>query len=510
MDKFLKKLVIVHCFDYFCCMIKKIIILITVSLISLLGYSQQQAISSTFDANAKERLKQDVYTLASDSLQGRKAGTKYAKMAADYITQQFTEIGIEPYFGDSYLHVFKRNDKYRNIVGVIRGNDPVLKDEYIVVGAHYDHLGKGLGGIYHGADDNASGVAAMMELGRVLKREQPNLKRSIILIAFDAEENGLVGSSHFVFRLKEAPIENIKLMICFDMVGYYKASNQMQLLGAGTIKNANEMLLNPQIVPTGLNIVIKDFERSPFYGTDTQPFALKRIPTLWAFTGLKSPFHTPKDDAHLIDYDGMVMITEYMTNLVEAISCDTDFESSGKLSKKHKPRQRVDYGVFVNFGSSMHHYTAGKDYEDDSKTALSFGAGLTSQVNFGCFAIRPELQYDNLRALNPSGTITTNSLTLPVSLVLQTPEYFFFGWDVFFGGYYSYRLGGKQGREKIDFENAFNRGEGGLNFGIGFYYKPVIIGVTARMALTNFTQSVDVNNAYLRNRTMYLTMRYMF
>ena len=351
-------------------------------------------LSANAQTTLKERLEQHVYTLASDSLRGRQAGTEYARKAADYIVKQFEEIEIEPYFENSYLQTFRKG-KFQNIVGIIRGNDTVLKDEYIVVGAHYDHIGASGKTINNGADDNASGTAALIELGRALKRHQSNLKRSVMLIAFDAEESGLVGSSYFVFR-SEAPIENIKLMIALDMIGWYKASGKVKYIGSGTIKNGDDLILNPQLVPSGLNVVAEKFETKYFAigATDTQPFALKRIPTLWAFTGFKSPYHTPKDEAHLIDYDGMTLITEHLSNLTETVSQKTELEPSGKFAKSHKPRRRINYSLSANFGTSFY-----KNSEDkDSVSAnLSFGIGFTPQVNFGIFAIRPELYYDRLQ-----------------------------------------------------------------------------------------------------------------
>jgi hypothetical protein len=468
-------------------------------------------LSAYAQTTLKERLEQHVYTLASDLLRGRKAGTEYARMAADYIAKQFEAIGIEPYFGDTYLQHFKKYNKFQNVVGIIRGSDPVLKNEYIVVGAHYDHLGGTSSGVYNGADDNASGVAAMIEVGRALKRNQSNLHRSVMFIAFDAEEDGLVGSGNFVFR-SQAEIENIKLMIALDMIGCYKANGKLELLGSGTIKNGNEMLINPQIVPSGLNIVTKNFEKSPLFASDTQPFALKRIPTLWAFTGFKSPYHTTKDEAHLIDYDGMTLITEYMINFVETVSRDADFESSGSVAKKHQPRQRIDFGISTNIGSNIFNSSDKNDEseESDTKVSVSFGAGLVSQVNFGCFAIRPELHYDHIRTGHPSGTFATDNLTVPLSLVLQTPEYFFYVADFFFGGYYAYRFGGRQGKEKLDFENTFNRSEGGLTFGLSMTFRPLAFGVTGRFALTDFTKTPIADNTHLRNKTIYFTMRYMF
>jgi aminopeptidase YwaD len=475
---------------------KKIIILIFFVLIFVFNTFAQTTL--------KERLEQHVYTLASDEMQGRKSGTKYSRMAAEYIINQWKEIGIEPFFDDSYIQPFN-NDKYQNIVGIIHGNDPVLKNEYIVVGAHYDHVGTFLGLIFNGADDNASGTAAVIELGRELKRVQSNLKRSIILIAFDAEEMGLFGSIHFVTHWEER-LENIKLMISVDMVGWYKATGKVYYHGSGTIQNGKELILNPEIIPSGLNVVAKNFDL-PMSTTDNWSFAMKKIPTFFVFTGKEPVYHSPRDDADLIDYDGMALITEHLANLVEIISQDEDLKPSGKFSPRHKPRQRIELGVSANLGFINHPFVAGKnDYEN----GYSFGAGFVPQINFGIFAIRPELDYEYIRIPHPSGTITTNNITIPLSLVLQTPEMSVTGGDIFFGGYYSYRFSGKQGGETIDFTDTFNRGDFGLNFGFDIFLKPLKFGYTFRIPLTDFAKSTDTYNGNLRNRLLYLTLTYTF
>ena len=231
-------------------------------------------IPDTFaQSTLKERLEQHVYTLASDEMRGRKPGTKYSRMACDYIINQWREIGIEPFFDNSYIQPFNK-DKYQNIVGIIRGNDPVLKNEYIIIGAHYDHVGVILGIIHNGADDNASGTATLIELGRELKRIQSNLKRSIILIAFDAEEMGLLGSAHFITHWEE-PLEKIKLMIGVDMVGWYKTKGKVVYHGTATVQNGKEMVLNSEIIPSGLKVVAENFEPIDS-NTDTWSFALKK------------------------------------------------------------------------------------------------------------------------------------------------------------------------------------------------------------------------------------------
>jgi len=446
-----------------------------------------------------ERLEQHVYTLASDSMQGRKAGTEHARMAAGYITNQWKEIGIEPFFDNAYLQPFG-NNWFQNVVGIIHGNDPVLKNEYIIIGAHYDHIGTNIfGRIRNGADDNASGVAALIELGRELKQNQSNLKRSVILIAFDAEEIGLIGSTYFINHwetsITDNKIENIKLMISIDMVGWYEASGKINYIGSGTIKNGNEIILNSPAIPAALNVAAKNFETNILVGTDTHAFAFKRIPTLNVTTGLKSPYHTSRDEAHLIDFNGMALIVEHLKNFIETISQEIDFEPSGRIAKKHKPRRCVDIGVSAHFGMTNNSYTA--DNNDKNVYGFFLGAGFSPQINLGIFAIRPELHYDYIRVQYPFGTINENNLTVPLNLVLQTPDHWFTGADIFFGGYYSYCLNDKQG------------GEAGLTFGLGSYLKPFKIGFTCRIPLTDFRQSANINDAHIK-KSMFYSIVYTF
>ncbi|MDR2682390.1 MAG: M28 family peptidase [Dysgonamonadaceae bacterium] len=475
------------------------------SLIIALSWAVMQPLLA--QTSLKERLEKHVYTLAGDSLMGRKAGSDYGRQASEYIVNQWKEIGIPPCKRDSYFQEF--SGKYRNIIGIIEGNDPVLKDEYIVVGAHYDHLGFKVDGdtiIYNGADDNASGVAALTELGRELCGIRSSLRRSIILVAFDAEEIGLFGSQHFVNN-PFIPLEKIKLMFSVDMVGWLKAGGKVEYKGAGSIDKGEKLLLDAHLIPEGLRVTVEDFENSIFTATDTEPFAKKGISTLAVTTGLKSPYHKPGDDAHLIDYDGLALITEHLKNIVLKVSQDPDFKSSGKLAKKHRSaRKRLTFGLSANIGSNYHHYSQGAL---DGKKTTSFGAGLMTQINCGKWAIRPEIYYDLIQANHPGGKIQTNNLTVPLSLVLQTP-FAPFGADVFLGGYYSYRFDGKQGKENIDFNRDFYRNEGGLTYGFGLYMGNIKLGYTGRTALTRFSREKNADNAHLYNRIEYFTLTYLF
>jgi len=458
-----------------------------------------------------DRLKKHVYTLAADSLGGRKAGSENTRKAARYIAAQWEEAGISPLVGETYYMPFRGN-QYNNLVGLIEGSHPVLKDEYIVVGAHYDHLGimtkKGETVIYNGADDNASGTAAITEIGRKLKEIQPTLHRSVILIAFDAEELGLYGSNEFANH-PPVPIENIKLMFSVDMVGWYKTSGYLKYEGVKTMKNGERFVLNPNLIPEGLTVKTKNFEKSIIGGTDTQGFAQKGVPTLYVTTGLKSPYHKPEDEAHLIDYEGMALVTEHLTNLIQAVSTDETYQPSGKIAAKHKPPSKVSFGISANIGSNYHRYTAGAF---DGKSAGAYDAGLIMAVNMGYLGIRPEVHYEYAKAQHPNGEIKTHSATVPLNILLQTPERSgpVATLALFAGPYYSYKLSGKQGNTSLDFENLYHRDELGLNFGIEMRLMKLSVGVTSRQAYTNFTRTKNEDGAYLRNRRTFATLRYKF
>ena len=171
-------------------------------------------------------VKKYLYTLANDSMQGRKAGSPGIEKAAKYIEQQFSKIGLKPFNGSSFRqafkHINKRSEKKEeltlfNVIGLLEGT--TLKEEFVVVSAHYDHLGrKNIGEgdlIFNGANDNASGVSAMIMLADYFKKAKIN-KRSILFIAFTAEEMGLVGSNHFG---KTISAETIIAGVNIEMIG---------------------------------------------------------------------------------------------------------------------------------------------------------------------------------------------------------------------------------------------------------------------------------------------------
>ena len=195
----------------------------------------------------------------------------------------------------------------RNVLAAIDGSDPELRNEWVIAGAHYDHLGldgefslarDGNGQIHHGADDNASGTAGILELARIAGRNKDSFKRSVLLMAFAGEEVGLRGSSHFVAE-PTIDIENAVAMLNLDMIGRLR-DDHVYVSGVGTSADFRTALeeLNESV---GLSL---DYSSSGMGASDHMSFNIKKIPVLFFFSGLHSDYHQPSDTADKINADG--------------------------------------------------------------------------------------------------------------------------------------------------------------------------------------------------------------
>ena len=424
---------------------------------------------STFAQNQQERLTRHVYTLAGDSLRGRRAGSEDAAKAAAYIIGQFEEIGIQPYYEEGWYQPFEMNGKtYKNVIGVIPGNDPTLKDEYIIIGAHYDHLGVRDGQIYNGADDNASGTATIIEMARILKSQQNSLKRSIIVAAFDAEEIGLWGSNYLS---KQLDLSKVKLMMSIDMVGWLEKGKTLQLQGTATIKDGKR-LFREEAEKMHLDIKAKNFETSILGATDTQGFAQRGVATLYVTTGLKSPYHKPEDDPELIDYKGLDRVTDYMADVTMRCATDEGFAPSGKISPIHSgKRKTIEIMPTV---SLVNGNIAFPKAGFDGKSRYGVNAGLMAQVNLSThFALGTGVQYELLRAKYPDESNLFNaylpyqqqSILVPANLLVNiggAP-----GVDIyleaggFYGRVFSVRFEGEP-------ELSIDPNQYGINWAVGF------------------------------------------
>lgn len=225
--------------------------------------------------------------------------------------------------------VMRRRVTTRNIMAMIPGGDPSLKDEIIVVGAHYDHLGMGGDGsgsrmpdmheVHGGADDNASGVASLIAMAQHFSVDANRPGRSILFVAFGAEEMGILGSRYFVANCP-VDLKSVKAMVNLDMVGRLNIENPVVTIsGTGTFTKADSLL--------DLLAISRPFsvKKSPDgYGpSDHAAFYSEGIPVLFLSTGVHEDYHTPDDLASRINYTGQVSVTDFTTDLVSALTSMT-------------------------------------------------------------------------------------------------------------------------------------------------------------------------------------------
>lgn len=318
----------------------------------------------------RENLKKDVYYLSSDALEGREVGSVGNSLARAYICEQLDSLKIEHYIQDFSANLGK------NIVAEIRAEKPLYNPEYIVIGAHYDHLGIRNNQVYNGADDNASGSAMLLQLARLLNANSDKINRHIILVWFDAEEMGLLGSDHFAYNpMFVDKLSDIKLMINLDMVGWYKN---------GALEIANVAMLNGwkeifESTKTDLKTKVSKYEKSVFTDSDYSSFAKIDIPAITMTTGTDSPYHKPEDDAELIDYDGMDKICDFVFNLTMNASNYKDLGYSGKKSRKHQlNRDGFEFGINLGIGSCNQYYNSGNI---TGRNGFSANSGFMIQYN---------------------------------------------------------------------------------------------------------------------------------
>ncbi len=277
--------------------------------------------SSRADTPAPEesRLRAHVNALTAPEMLGRNGAG--GKKAAEYLTDQFQRIGLEPLFkGSFYQDVPGREGGFRpgrNVGGILRGSDPKLRDEWIILSAHYDHLGARNGVIFPGADDNASGVAMMLDVARALINATEKPRRSLMFIGFDLEEAGLFGSRYFVEHAP-VPLEKVALFVTADMIGRSLAGvcePYVFVMGSehapglrSWIEAAGEG--KPLTIGTlGSDILLLD-------RSDYGPFRTRQVPYLFFSTGENPTYHTPQDVPETLNYAKLTAISQVILGVV--------------------------------------------------------------------------------------------------------------------------------------------------------------------------------------------------
>ncbi len=266
-------------------------------------------------------LKEHLYILASDTLEGRRTGEKGQKIAAKYIAEQYRELGISPPVGyDNYYqeipHKFikqESNSSSENVIAYIRGNEK--PDELLIISAHYDHLGNKGDEIYYGADDNASGTSAVLAIAKAFQKAELDgngPKRSILFLHLTGEEEGLYGSKYYTVH-PIFPLSNTVSNLNIDMVGridkkHKNNPNYVYLIGADKLSsdlhNLSEDVNNKYI---GLKLDYTYNEESDpnrfYYRSDHYNFAKNKIPIIFYFNGVHEDYHKPTDTPDKINYE---------------------------------------------------------------------------------------------------------------------------------------------------------------------------------------------------------------
>jgi len=313
--------------------------------------------------NQEGRIKEDVAFLASDKLEGRQTGTKGEKAAADYIKKRFKELGLSPKGTNGYLQPFTFKPKTNpheevkfdvNGDGTITGNNVIgftdnKAENTVIIGAHFDHLGYGGEGslyrdsikaIHNGADDNASGIAILLNLAAKLKEKNTN--NNYLFMAFSGEEMGLLGSNYFV-KNPTIDTKKVSYMINMDMVGRLKKDSALAVYGTGTSPIFKQTLKSHN---NNFKLIQQESGVGP---SDHTSFYLADMPVLHFFTGQHEDYHKPGDDAEKLNYPGMEIISNYIFNII------TDLDNNGKLafrktkSEKAQVRFKVGMGVIPDY-----------------------------------------------------------------------------------------------------------------------------------------------------------------
>ncbi|SDE28911.1 M20/M25/M40 family metallo-hydrolase [Niabella drilacis] len=275
---------------------------------------------------SEKKLKKHICYLAADNMKGRQTGSREAEAAAKYIERKFKQYGLQPMGTDGFRQHFEAKvkrvvvtdsiRKAANIIGFLNNNAPYT----IVVGAHYDHIGYGdlgnskdslnIGKIHNGADDNASGVAGLLELAKHYAKNRIKERFNLLFIAFGAEELGLLGSKYFVEH-PVVPLNTIHWMLNMDMIGRYNPGNGVAVIGYGTSSRFPEIFKD---IPSGIKFYTG---RDGNGGSDQTSFYKKNIPVLFFHTGGHPDYHKTGDDPSKIDFKALRAILELEIRVID-------------------------------------------------------------------------------------------------------------------------------------------------------------------------------------------------
>lgn len=384
------------------------------------------------------RIRQDVEFLAADRLEGRGSGTPGNDSAAVFVAGRFRALGLDSLALGGYLQPFQVRaprgaDPHaptgaphatQNVVAFLQGSDPELRAEYVVIGAHFDHLGRSSegaldpdagGAVRNGADDNASGTAAVLELARLLRQQRP--ARSIVFALFSSEELGLLGSSHFV-NTPILPLDRAVGMVNFDMVGRLREG---KLIVYG-VETADEMRAIVDGANAGGPLSIRGVGDG--YGpSDHSSFYGKGIPVLHLFTDLHDDYHRASDDADKVNAAGVAQVVAYAERVIRDIASRPARLTARRVAAPASRTGGSGTGVYLGTVPDM-----GSDVKGMRLTGVRAGSPADSAgiragdviVKFGGRAVTDIYTYtDAMNAFEPGDTVEVELLREGRPVVLQ-------------------------------------------------------------------------------------------
>jgi hypothetical protein len=301
-----------------------------------------------------------------------------------YVPEVAVEISVD---------IQRRTAQTRNVAAVLRGSGP-LAEEAIVIGAHYDHLGLGernslapsqIGKVHHGADDNASGTAALLEIARTLAAQREQLQRSVIFVAFSGEELGLLGSVHYT-KEPPWPLDRTAAMINLDMVGRPR-DNKLYVGGIGTSPAFREIVERANA--SGFQL---SYSESGYGSSDHQSFYIKNIPVVFFFSGLHADYHKPSDTAERIQSADHARVAELALRTAESLASLAERPQFVRVQEPQRPVSGAGgqgYGAYFGSIPDMGEEVEGVRFADVRDGSPAAQAGLKAGDVLVEFAGKP-------------------------------------------------------------------------------------------------------------------------
>jgi hypothetical protein len=325
----------------------------------------RKALVAATEVFSTSRMQGDIAFLADQGMAGRGLGTPQLDRAADYIAEQFRAAGLRPGGDEDYFQTWQvapgnsaEPATLKNVIAILPGTDPERTGESLVIGAHYDHLGRGESGahagdagrIHPGADDNASGIAVMLELARVLAGKPP--ARTLVFVAFSGEESGRLGSRHYVQHSGAYPVSKTIAMVNLDTVGRL-GERPLTVFGTGTAREWVHILRGAGYVS---GVPIRDVA-DDFGSSDQTSFIEAGVPAVQLFSGVHEDYHRPGDTTDKIDLPGLVKTAkvlketvDYLAERPEALHSTLGGEQTTDAPALSGQARRVSLGTVPDYG----------------------------------------------------------------------------------------------------------------------------------------------------------------